>query len=254
MLRPMLNSPSLHRFFLAVSLLASLSFLPAKQAAAQQVDLELLLAVDASSSVNPVEFDLQMGGIAAAFRHPAVLGALQASGDQGIAVALMQWSDSNNTILSVDWMRVSDEASAEAFAQEVEKTARFVIGGGTAIGSAIDFGARLFDKNSFTAPRRVMDISGDGRANQGRFPSRSRDDAVREGIIINGLPILNEDAFLDRYYLIYVIGGNGAFIVTAVDYEDFAAAMLRKLIQEISGVPLAGNPSLGPEEAQLTPR
>ena len=251
MLRPMLSVPFLRWLLVAVLLHSGLAVLPAKQAAAQQVDLELLLAVDASSSVNPVEFDLQMSGIAAAFRHPAVLGALRSAGDRGIAVALMQWSDSNNTILSIDWMLVTDEASAEAFALEVEKTARFVVGGGTAIGSAIDFGVRQFDKNSFTAPRRVMDISGDGRANQGRFPSRSRDDAVRAGVIINGLPILNEDAFLDRYYLIYVIGGNGAFIITAVDYEDFAAAILRKLIQEISGVPLAGIPLNLREEARL---
>ena len=116
MLRPMLSVPFLRWLLVAVLLHSGLAVLPAKQAAAQQVDLELLLAVDASSSVNPVEFDLQMSGIAAAFRHPAVLGALRSAGDRGIAGALMQWSDSNNTILSIDWMLVTDEASAMEFA------------------------------------------------------------------------------------------------------------------------------------------
>ena len=232
----------------ARNLLAAACFATATQAAAQQpVDLELLLAVDSSSSVNDREFDLQMRGIAEAFRHPGVHGALQAAGGEGVAVALMQWSNSRQQTLSVGWTLVRDPETAEAFADEVERTARFVVGGGTAIGTALEYGASLFPRNAFDGRRKVIDVSGDGRANQGRFPSRSRADVIAQGITINGLAILNEDGFLDRYYLQYVIGGTGAFVITADDYDAFAIAMIRKLIQEISGVPLSQAPDAGEE-------
>ncbi len=223
-------------------LLAALTAFAAPVRAQQEVDLQLLLAVDTSSSVNDGEFDLQMRGIAESFRHPGVHGALQAAGDKGIAVALMQWSDSRKQVLSVDWLHVTGPESAERFAEEVERTPRFVVGGGTAIGTAIEYGVERFPKNGFTSLRKVIDVSGDGRANQGRIPSRSRDDAVLAGVTINGLAILNEDSFLDRYYLRFVIGGTGAFVMTADDYESFSLAMTRKLIQEISGVPLTQAP------------
>lgn len=217
-----------------------LALLVPRMAVAQQVDLELLLAIDGSSSIDAREFDLQMQGIAAAFRHPGVKGAIQASGDLGIAVALMQWSDSRNQSLSLDWRVVKDEVTAEAFAQAVENTARFVVGGGTAIGSAIDVGVDFVLKSPFQGRRQVIDVSGDGRANQGRLPPRARDDAVAKGFTINGLAILNEDQAVDSYYLYNVIGGTGAFIITAQDFQDFQVAIVRKLIQEISGVPIAG--------------
>ena len=224
-----------------------LGLLLSSEAEAQrQVDLQLLLAVDTSSSVNDKEFDLQMRGIAEAFRSPGVHAALQAAGDLGIAVALMQWSDSRKQDMSIDWRMVRNAEEAEAFAQAVEATARYIVGGGTAIGTAIEYGVTRFARNGFYSPRRVIDVSGDGRANQGRFPVRSRDDAVAAGVTINGLAILNEDSFLDSYYLRYVIGGTGAFVITADDYDSFAVAMTRKLIQEISGVPLSQAPAPKP--------
>ena len=162
---------------LFLALLGGARPVPAQEGGRQRVDLQLLLAVDTSASVNPQEFDLQMRGLAEAFRHPGVHAALQAAGDLGIAVALMQWSDSRKQSLSIDWTWVHNPETAEGFAFLVEQTPRYLQGGGTAIGSAIDHGASLFARNSFDSPRRVIDVSGDGRANQGRLPDRARDDA-----------------------------------------------------------------------------
>ncbi len=222
-------------------LVSSLVFLLSPPARAQgtSVDLELVLAVDSSSSVTAEEFDLQMEGIANAFRHSAVVAAIEAAGDLGVAVSLVQWSDNRRQFRAIDWMHLTDAESAEAFAEEIDATPRFVIGGGTAIGGAMSFSTRLIERNDYAGRRKVVDISGDGRANQGNQPEDERDKAVAAGFTINGLAILNEDFLVDRYYLYNVIGGTGAFLVTADDFQDFQEAILRKLIQEISGVPLA---------------
>ncbi len=227
--------------------------LAAAPAAAQQpapdagysVDLELVLAVDASSSVSTDEFDLQIQGLAAAFRDPRILQAVQASGDLGLAVSLIQWSDARKQFLAVDWTLVTGAEGAEAFAEEIARTPRFVIGGGTAIGSALKFAMRQFEINDHNGRRRVIDISGDGRANQGVHPAIPRDAAVDQGITINGLTIVNEDPAVADYYRVNVIGGTGAFIMTANDYESYALAILIKLIKEISGAPIAAVPGGG---------
>ncbi len=234
-------------------LVSSLVFLLSPPARAQgtSVDLELVLAVDSSSSVTAEEFDLQMEGIANAFRHSAVVAAIEAAGDLGVAVSLVQWSDNRRQFLAIDWMHLTDAESAEAFAEEIDATPRFVIGGGTAIGGAMSFSTRLIERNDYAGRRKVVDISGDGRANQGNQPEDERDKAVAAGFTINGLAILNEDFLVDRYYLYNVIGGTGAFLVTADDFQDFQEAILRKLIQEISGVPLAAlDPDLEERLAQ----
>ena len=142
------------------------------------VDLELILAVDASSSVSSEEFDLQMRGLAGAFRDPRVVAAIQASGDLGLAVGLMQWSDARKQFLAVDWTHVRDEAGAAALAEEIENTPRFLVGGGTAIGGALQFALRQLETNGYAGRRRVIDVSGDGRTNQGAHPARVRDKAV----------------------------------------------------------------------------
>ncbi len=209
------------------------------------VDLELVLAVDTSSSVSAGEFNLQMQGLAEAFRNPAVQGAIRAVGDLGIAVAMVQWSDNRKQTLAIDWKMVRDEASAEAFAREIDNTPRYLIGGGTAIGGAINFSAHQLSINRFDGRRKVIDVSGDGRTNQGSNPARARDDAVAQGITINGLAILNEDALVDRHYLANVIGGTGSFVMQADDYSDFARAIVEKLIKEIAGAPIAALPSDG---------
>ena len=206
------------------------------------VDLELVLAVDSSSSVSDEEFDLQMRGISEAFQHEAVLAAIQAAGDRGIAVSLIQWSDNLSQSTAVDWVRVNDLPSALEFSRRIESSPRFLVGGSTAIGGALKFAARQIERNAYDGVRKVIDLSGDGRTNQGPLPDGYRDRAVAQGITINGLAILNEDFYVDRYYRSNVIGGTGAFVMTASDYIDFAQAILLKLIKEIAGVPVASLP------------
>lgn len=214
--------------------------------AGQLVDLELVLAVDASSSVSAEEFDLQMRGFADAFRDPAVAAAIRATGDLGIAIAMIQWSDNRRQHVAIDWTHLTTADTTTDFAAMIDRTPRFLDGGGTAIGGAIEFASRAIARNAFQGVRKVIDISGDGRANQGAQPSKLRDLAVAQGITINGLAILNEDASVDGYYRTSVIGGTGAFVMTANNYEDFAAAMLEKLIKEIGSVPVADRPAPEP--------
>ena len=212
----------------------------------RRVDLELVLAVDASSSVSAAEFTLQIQGLARAFRDPRVVQAIRASGDLGMAVSLVQWSDNRKQFLAVDWTLVIGPDGASAFAKEVANTPRFLIGGGTAIGGALKFAMRLLEGNDFQGRRRVIDVSGDGRANQGAHPAKLRDRAVALGITINGLAILNEDLAVAEYYRAHVIGGTGAFVMTANDYESYALAILIKLVREIAGAPIASRPCVGP--------
>ena len=208
--------------------------------AQQPVDLELVLAVDISSSVSTEEFKLQMGGLADAFRAPAVVAAIHASGDLGIAVALIQWSDNRRQFVSVEWALLRDRASALTFADKIAAAPRLVVaGGGTAIGGAVKFSAAQIEENGYFGLRRVIDVSGDGRTNQG-WPDRPlRDAAVARGITINGLVILNEEPELDSYYHANIIGGAGAFVMTTMDFHSYARAILAKLIREIAGPPVA---------------
>lgn len=203
------------------------------------VALELVLAVDSSSSVTSWEFDLQMQGLAEAFRDPAVQGAVVAAGDYGVAITLVQWSGSTRQVLATEWQVIREPADAEAFADLLDETPRFISGGSTAIGSAIEFCVNLIEYNEFSGFRKVVDISGDGRTNQGLRTTAMRDAAVAAGVTVNGLTILNEDPSVDHYYLRNVIGGTGAFILTAVDFRDFARAIRLKLIREIAGPPVA---------------
>ena len=221
--------------------LAALAFGPAAAAERQAVDLELVLAVDVSSSVDDEEYFLQMYGLAQAFRHPDVLAAIRNSGSGGVAVSLVQWSDSRKHAVAVDWTLVRDAASAAAFADGVLTAPRLVVGGQTSIGGAIRFAIRELETNAYEGARRTIDLSGDGRANAGAPPERARRAAVDAGIVVNGLAIRNEEPFVDNYFANSVIAGETAFLVVADDYEDFAAAMIEKLIREI-GIPLAAAP------------
>lgn len=226
---------------------------PANEAAV--VDLELVLAVDASGSVDAYEFALQMRGIAAAFRDPEVQAALTASGPRGVAVVLMQWSGRRQQAVVVDWLRLFDAVSAGRFAAQVEGAGRLILGE-TAIASAVDFARELLSRNAFHGHRQVIDISGDGPNNTGHAPGTARDRATALGITINGLAIRNEIRDLDHYYREHVIGGPDAFLVRARDYEDFAEAMRIKLIREIRGAPVAGRgwPEAGGMAARLAAR
>jgi hypothetical protein len=204
------------------------------QPAAAKVDLLLVLAVDVSGSVDRIRFELQREGYAAAFRDRQVIGAIQSGPAQAIAVAMMQWTGPALQVRAVDWSRLGDEASAKAFADAIQQAPRALYGGGTSISGAIDGGRALLFESPYQAARRVVDISGDGSNNRGRSVTRARDEAVSAGIGINGLPILALEPDLGRYYQDNVIGGPGAFVIAAKDYESFAEAIRKKLITEIA--------------------
>jgi Protein of unknown function (DUF1194) len=206
----------------------------AARAAEVEVDLQLVLAVDASGSVNMYRFELQKRGYAQAFRNPRVLNAIRSGMAQAIAVTMLQWTGPRLQVHVVPWMVVKDAASAEALAVAIESTQRKLFGGGTSISGAIDYSRLILTQSPFTATRRTIDISGDGANNIGRPASLARDEAVRDGITINGLPILSVEPDLDNYYFENVIGGPGAVMVPADSYESFADAILKKLIIEIA--------------------
>ena len=198
------------------------------------VDLQLVLAVDASGSVNQARFDLQKQGYAAAFRNPRVQRAIQSGRTQSIAVTMVQWTGPFQQVLVVPWTLVRDRASANSLADAIEKTQRQLFGGGTSISGAIDYGVTLFPTGPYRGTKLIIDISGDGSNNRGRDVRQARDEAVRAGISINGLPILSLEPDLDRYYFDNVIGGPGAVMVPAENYEAFADAIIKKLITEIA--------------------
>jgi hypothetical protein len=202
-------------------------------ASAQGVDLQLLLAVDVSPSVDADEYVLQIHGIASALRHPDVIDAISRAAPNGVAVALMQWAGPREQLLSVPWSVVRDQATAKALATEIETVVRPVTNGGTAIGDALARGVKLLAEGGFQATRQVIDISGDGRTNIGDSPAPVRTSAVSRGITVNGLVILNEEQQLNAYYLKRVVGGPGAFVLRIQNFGDFAEGMRLKLIREI---------------------
>ncbi|MFL5000051.1 MAG: DUF1194 domain-containing protein [Xanthobacteraceae bacterium] len=202
--------------------------------AQSSVDLELVLAVDVSGSVNQTRFELQKEGYVAAFRNPRVLGAIGSGPAQAIAVTMVQWTGPSLQIQVIPWTVIRDRRSAEAFAAAIDSVPRQLFSGGTSISGAIDYSLTLFAESGFRGSRRVIDVSGDGSNNRGRPAHLARDDAARVGVGINGLPILALEPNLDRYYYDNVIGGPGAFMVPAESYEAFAAAILKKLITEIA--------------------
>ena len=216
-------------------LVALAAILCAPARAQTAVDLQLVLAVDVSGSVNQTRFELQRDGYVAAFRNARVLETIRSGPHQGIAVTMVQWTGPALQVHVVPWMRVADAASAEAFAAAVKAAPRQLFGGGTSISGAIDYAVTLFRESRFHATRRVIDISGDGSNNRGRLVNLARDEAVAAEIGINGLPILALEPDLDGYYERNVIGGPGAFVIAAKDYEAFADAILKKLITEIAG-------------------
>ena len=199
------------------------------------VALALVLAVDASGSVSDDRFELQKQGYAAAFRNRQVLNSIRSLTTQSIAVTMMQWTGPELHVQTVDWTLAKDEASVNALADAIEGSKRQLFGGGTSISGAIDYSRILLTASPFLGIRRVIDISGDGANNRGRAVTLARDEAVRDGISINGLPILSLEPDLDRYYYDNVIGGPGAFMVPARNYDTFADAILKKLITEIAG-------------------
>jgi len=204
------------------------------RAAERPVDLLLVLAVDASGSVDTRRFELQRRGYAEAFASREVMDAIAAGENHAIAVTLVEWSGAGHQRQMVGWTLVEDTASAESFGSALAEVSR-AFSDWTSISSAIDYSAALFADAQVDSMRRVIDISGDGINNNGRSVTEARDAAVDAGITLNGLPILTEYPNLDAYYRDNVIGGPGAFALAASDFNSFGAAILGKLVREIAG-------------------
>ncbi len=223
-------------------LVSCLIFPDGGMAEKRAVDLELVLAVDISRSMDLDEAALVRQGFVRALRHPDVVAAIERGRLGRIAVTYVEWGSERYQRVRVDWSELSDAASAAAFAEEIERSSVFLVEY-TSISDAIAFASRHFKNNGFQGERRVVDISGDGPNNSGPYVNLARDQATAEGIVINGLPIVNDRpnvySFppfpdLDLYYEDCVVGGPGAFIVVADGFEDFARAILRKLVTEIA--------------------
>lgn len=205
----------------------------------EKVDLALCLAVDASSSVDYDEFGLMLGGYAAAFRDDSVIAALAAGPRGATAAAMLLWSGRGAQAVAVPWTRIDGAAASAAFAAAVENAPRLVPAGATALGEGMAAGLALLAACPAEATRLVMDVSGDGRHNQGRAPGPVRDIGVAAGVTINALAVLNEEPDLLDHYRAEVIGGPGAFAMPTPDYAAFTEAIREKLLRELAGAAIA---------------
>jgi hypothetical protein len=232
---------------LALALLVAAGLSGAAAGDDERVDLNLVLAVDSSSSVDAEEFALQMEGLAHAFRDPALLAAIENGVHRAIAVTLVEWSNVSWQRENIAWTVIRDDASARAFADQVETAPRLIYGGATSISGALRFAMKQLASPRARGERAVIDLSGDGSHNQGAPVAQARQAALAAGVTINGLAIVNEEPDLESYYRTEVIGGPGAFALAARDYADFSRAILRKLLREIEAVPVAQG---GPDPAR----
>jgi hypothetical protein len=218
---------------IAIWLLAS----GAASAAGNGYDLALVLAVDCSGSVDRKEYELQLNGIAAAFRDPEVIAATGAGPRGRIAVNLFTWGDPDYEKFSTGWHTVGSAAEAETFARLAESfEAR--AGGGTGLGLAIGYGVTLLQTSGFHAGRRVIDVSGDGiESFEDRVPRFLLPDAQRlrasNDITVNGLAIRTDYPDLDRYCREEVAAGPSSFVISIDSYRDYAEAVRIKLLREI---------------------
>lgn len=204
---------------------------------AQPVDLLLILAVDASGSVDNDEWALQMKGYEDAWRDPEVHRAIAAAGRyRALAVTFVQWSGYGHQLQTIGWTRVASPREAHAFADLIAGTGRQIWGGGTSLSGIMDFAVPLFETSPFQGDRRVLDISGDGANRNSRPADRARDEAVAKNVTINGLPILGSEDGLDRWYQANVVGGPGGFMVVAENFQSFGRAIRNKLIREIAAL------------------
>ena len=225
--------------------------------AAEPVDVELVLAVDVSLSMSPMELEIQRNGYAAALTHDRVLQAI-ADGVHGkIAVTYFEWAGVSSHKIVVPWTIIANKADAERVATMLSahpaNSARR-----TSVSAALGFGADLFAESQYRGMKRVIDISGDGPNNQGEPVEIARDAVVEQGITINGLPLMTTGGFanvydvtnLDQYYANCVIGGPGAFMIPVNDWAQFPEAIRRKLVLELAD---SDHPIRTAMEAQFPP-
>jgi hypothetical protein len=210
----------------------------------ERVDLELVLAVDVSSSIDEVEARRQREGHVAALADPDVISAIQSGGYGRIAVVYLEWAEADFQRVVAPWTVIETEEDAQAFAATLA-TAPFVSGRRTAIGAAIENSVTLIEGNAYEGVRQVIDLSGDGPQNSGPSLTEARDRAESGMITINGLPIqtARQNPFrpsvsidIEAYFENQVIAGPGAFISPSNEHDDFVDALRRKLIIEIAGL------------------
>jgi hypothetical protein len=228
-----------------ILLTAACLALAAPGRAADSVDMTLVLVSDVSRSVDDAEFKLQKEGYTEAFTSRQVIEAIRGGSIGAIAVAYVEFASSFEVRTVVDWTVIRDEASARDFVDRIVAAPRS-FWGRTAISSGIDRAVQLLAESGFETQRRVIDVAGDGTNNAGRDVTEARDDAVRAGITINGLAIINEHPVswtyahvqppggLPNYFRENVIGGSGAFVLEVREFQTFGEAMTRKLITEIA--------------------
>jgi hypothetical protein len=228
----MLTTRPTRRVF-GAGLLATLSVGPARADVAP-VDLALVLAIDCSFSVDAREFRLQMQGLGDALASDEIWQAIAHGPLQRLALSCFLWSDLETQVVIQPWTVIATQAEAVTLGQRLGVAPRVARMGGTAISAALLFGGALMVLAP-AATRRVIDLSTDGRNNMGKPAFRARDELVARGITVNGLAIANEWPTLDIYLERQVAGGPSNFVVKADSYDDFGAAMKRKLIREITG-------------------
>jgi hypothetical protein len=240
------------RLFCLTCFLALLAETPAR--GAEDVDVEIVFLADSSGSIDSAETAFQRQGHALAITHPEVISAIRAGLLQKIAAAYVEWGDMEHQDIVVPWTIIDGPESAKTFADQLVAAPRRAFGY-NAIGSALAAGQRLIQSNDIRGTRMVLDLSGDSANSWDGIPIQTaRDAAVAAGMVINGLPILCREKNcggrpvtydLEKAYEERIIGGPGAFVITAKDRESFEMAVRRKLILEIAGLSPPGNVRLG---------
>jgi hypothetical protein len=230
---------------LAVLLLALMTGAPAR---ADDVDVALVLVTDVSRSIDDSEFKLEKDGYTSAFTSQKVLEAIQGGPTGKIAVAYVEFASSFEVRTVLEWTVIKDRESAQAFIDRLVAAPRS-FWGRTAISAGVDQAVQLLAESGVNATRHVIDVCGDGTNNAGREVSDARDDAVKAGITINGLAIINDHPVswtfahvqppggLANYYRENVTGGPGSFVLEVHDFSTFGEAMTRKLVDEIAAEP-----------------
>ena len=213
---------------------------------AEPVDVALVLVSDVSRSVDDAEFQLEKAGYAAALLDPRVLAGIKGGPIGAIAVAYVEFAGSYEVRVVLEWRVIHDEASARQFVAALGESPRSYWGR-TSISAGIDRAMQMLNENPFEPQRRVIDVAGDGTNNSGRDVTDARDDAVKAGVTINGLAIINERSVsytfahvqppggLTNWYQENVAGGPGSFVVEVRSFQAFGEAMTRKLLNEIAG-------------------
>jgi hypothetical protein len=218
--------------------------LPAAAQDRKEVDMALVMAIDISGSIDPDEARLQRQGYVEAFSDPVIVKAILGGNHGRIAVAYFEWSDSYVQKLLIDWTLLDSREAIQAFATRLAN-APISIARRTSISGAIRYAIPLFGRSPYETERKVLDISGDGSNNDGGLVTDLRHDALKERIVINGLPIMNDrpnpfgfpsETDLDKYYLHCVTGGPRSFVEVAVSFEDFPRAVRKKLLQEVADI------------------